>query len=96
VISVSNWRKKAAPIIAEIMAKFPEDGPKQKKALRDAYPFGERKYHPYKIWCDEIKRQRGVKWPVGHKRAWENSNARRRSEWQRLQEWEAIYGKRSA
>ena len=20
---------------------------------------GERRYHPYKIWCDEIQRQRG-------------------------------------
>ena len=22
---------------------------------------GERRYHPYKIWCDEIQRQRGKK-----------------------------------
>lgn len=32
-----------------------------RQALRDAYPFGEREYHPYKIWCDEIQRQRGFK-----------------------------------
>ena len=32
-----------------------------KKALRDAYPFGERKYWPYKVWLDEIRRQRGLK-----------------------------------
>ena len=31
-----------------------------KRALRDAYPLGERKYHPYKIWLDEIHRQRGT------------------------------------
>ena len=31
------------------------------KALREAYPFGERKHHPYKIWLDEIKRQKGIK-----------------------------------
>jgi hypothetical protein len=29
--------------------------------LFDAYPFGERKYTPYKIWLDEIKRQVGTK-----------------------------------
>ncbi len=32
-----------------------------RKALREAYPFGERQYHPYKVWCDEIKIQRGLK-----------------------------------
>lgn len=29
-----------------------------KKALHDAYPFGARAHHPYKIWCDEIRYQR--------------------------------------
>ena len=32
-----------------------------KTALHDAYPFGPRQYYPYKIWLDEIKRQRGTK-----------------------------------
>lgn len=27
-----------------------------KQALKDAYPFGERKHWPYKIWCDCVKR----------------------------------------
>lgn len=27
-----------------------------KRALKDAYPFGERKHWPYKIWCGCVKR----------------------------------------
>jgi len=33
------------------------DEKKIREALWDAYPFGERKYWPYKVWLDEIKRQ---------------------------------------
>lgn len=32
-----------------------------RKALCEAYPFGQKAYHPYKIWCDEIKFQLGLK-----------------------------------
>ena len=58
--SESSWRNHAAPIIEKVLRETkgkPESD--IKKALHDAYPFGQRKYHPYKIWCDEIKRQRG-------------------------------------
>lgn len=24
-------------------------------AVREAYPFGERAYHPYKVWCQAVK-----------------------------------------
>lgn len=24
--------------------------------LREFYPFGERKYWPYKVWCEEVRR----------------------------------------
>jgi len=27
-----------------------------KKVLQDAYPFGVRQYHPYKIWLDEQRK----------------------------------------
>jgi hypothetical protein len=65
-----------------------------KKALFDAYPFGERKYHPYKIWLDEIARQMGKKWPIGHKKAWQNNQQRLKGDVQKLHEWEQLYGKR--
>ena len=57
-----TWRDIAKPIIKEVLeATKGKDEKDIKKALRDAYPFGERAMHPYKIWLDEIKFQRGVK-----------------------------------
>lgn len=56
----SSWRKIARPIIAEVLRQT-EDPKERKKILREAYPFGARQYHPYKIWLDEIKRQTGKK-----------------------------------
>lgn len=56
----SLWRARAAPIIAKVLTDFPNE-PERSKALREAYPFGPRQYHPYKIWLDEIKRQTGRK-----------------------------------
>lgn len=57
-----TWRDGARPIIAEVLEKTKGcDESIIKKALYDAYPFGERQYHPYKIWLDEIKVQRGKK-----------------------------------
>ena len=41
------------------------DGPAFRKELKDAYPFGPRQYHPYKIWLDEIGRQLGTKPELG-------------------------------
>jgi hypothetical protein len=57
-----TWRASARPIIAEVLQKM-KDRPEGeiRKALKAAYPWGERKYHPYKIWCDEIRVQRGYK-----------------------------------
>lgn len=53
-----TWRQKAAPIIAETIRNVGRDDMKKlKRALRDAYPFGERAYYPYKAWLSEVKRQ---------------------------------------
>jgi hypothetical protein len=54
-----SWRDEASPIIYKVLQEtkgMPEA--EIKKALFDAYPFGERAYHPYKIWLSEISRQR--------------------------------------
>ena len=57
--SESNWRNAAAPIISDVLrATVGKSEAEIQKALRDAYPFGPRKYHPYKIWCDEVRKQR--------------------------------------
>lgn len=53
-----TWRESAAPIIKKIMDENPDIPEKElKKIISKAYPFGLRQYHPYKIWCDEVKKQ---------------------------------------
>lgn len=54
-----TWRNRAAPIVAQVLAAHKGEPEQQiRRALREAYPFGMRAYHPYKIWLDEIHRQR--------------------------------------
>jgi hypothetical protein len=54
----TTWRDIARPIIQKVLADNEgKDEKIIKSALRDAYPFGERRYHPYKVWLDEIKVQ---------------------------------------
>jgi hypothetical protein len=67
--NVSSWRAAAQPIIARVLAEtrgLPEG--EIRAALRKAYPFGQRQYHPYKIWLDEIAAQRGTKKRKAHDR----------------------------
>jgi hypothetical protein len=55
-----TWRDEARPIIARVIATVGTSNRKQlKAALREAYPWGERAYHPYRIWCNEIRVQLG-------------------------------------
>jgi len=57
-----TWRDVARPIIRKVVERVGlEDRKALKKALKEAYPWGERKYHPYKIWCDEIHIQLGLR-----------------------------------
>lgn len=55
-----SWRDVACPIISKVVAEAQSDGcdiKELKRRLRDAYPFSERKYWPYKVWCSEVRRQ---------------------------------------
>lgn len=55
-----SWRSIAKPIIAKCIREIGlSDRDALRKALFDAYPFGERKMWPYKVWLDEIKNQCG-------------------------------------
>lgn len=59
---MSMWRDSARPIIARVIAEVgTADIKALRKALRAAYPFGPYKYHPCKIWRDEINVQLGKK-----------------------------------
>jgi hypothetical protein len=94
-ITQSRWRLKAAPIIAKVLYECQgKTEAELRKALHAAYPFGERSMYPYKVWLDEVKRQKGLKWPIGHKIAWENNLKRRSRDQRKLEAWEAVYGKR--
>ena len=58
---MSQWREHSAKVIARVLAETKgQDEKVIRKALHDAYPFGERSNHPYKIWLDEIRCQRGI------------------------------------
>jgi hypothetical protein len=55
---MSYWRRQAIPIIRRVIEEVGRDDERAlRKALAEAYPFGPRAYHPYKIWLDEIKKQ---------------------------------------
>lgn len=59
---VSRWRLESAAIIRVVLLETQGQEEKAiRKALIAAYPFGERKMHPYKIWRSEVAIQRGVR-----------------------------------
>lgn len=59
---MKSWRDRAKPIIERVLRETAgQDEALIRAALRAAYPFGQRQYHPYKVWLDEIARQRGTR-----------------------------------
>lgn len=53
-----SWRDHSRRVISEVVRKSGWKTEQElRKALREAYPFGMRQYHPYKVWCDEVKKQ---------------------------------------
>ena len=55
---VGFWRIKARPIIIEVIERVGIDDIKLlRDQLRKQYPFGPKRYHPYKMWLKEIKAQ---------------------------------------
>lgn len=56
-----TWRERSRPIIAKVIeAHEGKPLPEIRRALRDAYPFGQRKYWVYKAWCAEVRYQLGL------------------------------------
>lgn len=57
-----TWRASFEPIIRRTLEEVRGADPKViRKTIIEAYPLHERKYWPYKVWCDEVRRQRGLK-----------------------------------
>jgi hypothetical protein len=52
-----TWRERAKIVIKEIVDEVGlDDIEALKKALFDGYPFGMRKYYPYRVWLEEQKK----------------------------------------
>lgn len=56
-LTVSRWRTESRRVIREVLAAQPAGTPvlRLKALLSERYPFGERKYHPYRIFLDEVR-----------------------------------------
>jgi hypothetical protein len=55
----SSWRDIARPIIERVLRETQgQDAKAILAALQEAYPFGVKANHPYRIWLSEIQRQR--------------------------------------
>lgn len=54
----SSWRRTARTVISKVIREVGRyDLKTLKRAISAAYPFGPKRYHPYKIWLDEVKLQ---------------------------------------
>lgn len=57
---MNTWRQDSQNIIASVKRDNPNATTEElKKLLYDAYPFGERKYWPYKVWCECVRETTG-------------------------------------
>jgi hypothetical protein len=55
---MKTWREIAAPIVGRVIEEVGcSDMVALRRHMKEAYPFGERKYWPYKVWCSEVRRQ---------------------------------------
>lgn len=60
-----TWRQHSAPIIADVIKSNPTATEKQmRRLISEAYPYGHRANHPYKVWLSEVKRQLQAKFPA--------------------------------
>lgn len=57
VLRPGGWRDRADNVLRRVYdAAALEDRKPTPKEIFDAYPFGMRKYEPYKIWLEQKKR----------------------------------------
>jgi hypothetical protein len=66
-VEPGSWRHAARNCIARVIREHGNAIPTEalRAKLSEAYPFGMRKYTPYKVWLDEIKRATGRARPPG-------------------------------
>ena len=52
-----SWREKASQTLHELRPRVDmENLPEARRVIREAYPFGMRKFTPYKVWCEEVRK----------------------------------------
>jgi hypothetical protein len=53
----SQWRARAREVIRFVLARLAPGATDDEKheALSAAYPFGLRKFHPYRLWLQEVR-----------------------------------------
>ncbi len=52
-----SWRSYSNQVINQVIKDNPDADEKTlRKKISEAYPFGERAMHPYKIWLDAVKK----------------------------------------
>lgn len=52
----TSWREFSYQVITKVVEENPNASIEElRKLVSAAYPFGERKYHPYKIWLSAVK-----------------------------------------
>jgi hypothetical protein len=59
------WRARCAPIIRRVLRDTRAfTWASRRRALRQAYPWGELRNWPYRVWCSEVRRQLAeeIKW----------------------------------
>lgn len=55
-----TWRSTASHVIRQVLEQTKGKSAAEIRArLIAAYPFGERRYWPYKVWLSEVARQTG-------------------------------------
>lgn len=61
----SEWRTEAQQVIQSVLERIPPDSSEAdvRSSISRAYPFGPRKQHPYKIWCEEVRRAMAKRFP---------------------------------
>lgn len=66
-----TWKDAAQQVIREVEEQHPDSTDEELRTLISAaYPFGERRMWPYKVWLREVKaaeesRQRRRRWKAG-------------------------------
>lgn len=85
-----SWRDRAIEIIAHYLLEYeatqlclmqPVEWKTCRRYISDRYPWDQRAYTPYKVWCEELKLVEGflqTGWPIRSYQSWRSQMGRRK------------------